>query len=174
MHPEPDQAFMEQLKAIRPRRLQAATIERIEAAIHLDRRRLFLRRFRAVSLWTGAAAAAVMALVAGGLLVSGRIDLPQLADPLDSSMGTETAGMATSESAGRLPAGESALRPILAENSLQGRIDEGIVFLDNGITAKRYRYAFIDRIVWKNTTDGSLVEMSIPRDEFVLVPVQTF
>ena len=65
-------------------------------------------------------------------------------------------------------------RPILAENNLKSRVDEGIVFLRNGLTARRYRYEFVDRVVWKNPSDGAIMEMEIPRDEVVLIPVQTF
>jgi hypothetical protein len=61
-----------------------------------------------------------------------------------------------------------------AENTLERRIDEGLVFMANGTAARQYRYQFLDRVVWKNPEDGSVMEVEVPREEVFLVPVQTF
>lgn len=63
---------------------------------------------------------------------------------------------------------------LLAENVLRQRIDDGIVFLKNGMPARRYRYEFLDRVVYRNAEDGSVVQLDVPREEVVYVPVQTF
>jgi hypothetical protein len=65
-------------------------------------------------------------------------------------------------------------QPVQAKNTLLGRIDEGIVFLNNGISARRYRYQFIDTVTWEDPSDGARISMEVPREEIVLVPVQTF
>jgi len=69
---------------------------------------------------------------------------------------------------------ESDFKPVLAQNNLRDRVDEGIVFLKNGVTARKYRYEFVDKVVWRNPSDGAVIEMEVPRDEVVLIPVQTF
>lgn len=64
--------------------------------------------------------------------------------------------------------------PVRARNYLHNRVDDGLVFLNGGVTARQYRYQFVDRVVWEDPSDGSKIEMSVPREEIVLVPVHTF
>ena len=71
-------------------------------------------------------------------------------------------------------ASDSPYRAVKARNSLRNRIDEGLVTLDNGLSARQYRFQFVDTVVWENARDGSQFEVSTPREEIVLVPVHTF
>jgi len=83
----------------------------------------------------------------------------------------ETLETAASDHAPMMAAG---FRPIRAENALLSRVDDGLVTLEGGMPARRYRYRFLDTITWENPRDGAQVEMAVPREELVLVPVRTF
>lgn len=83
----------------------------------------------------------------------------------------ETLETAASDNAPMMAAG---FRPIRAENALLSRVDDGLVTLEGGMPARRYRYRFLDTITWENPRDGAQVEMAVPREELVLVPVRTF
>jgi hypothetical protein len=118
-------------------------------------------RLRSWIGWSSFAVAASLLVVFGILLFNGRMLAPSATE--------------TMESGGRQAASEvDEFQPVLAENELRNRVDEGIVLLRNGLPARRYRYEFVDRVVWENPADGAVVEMEIPRDEVVLVPVRTF
>lgn len=166
MSMEKDRQFEQQLRSLNPRRPGFGLEQRIEAGILAEARRRRLARWRTSFTWGGLATAASVLITFGVLLFNGRLALPgpaaeapaARAVPLDTSAGQPDAGF----------------QPVLAENNLRGRVDEGIVFLRNGLTARRYRYEFIDRVVWRNPDDGAVVEMEIPREEVVLVPVKTF
>lgn len=163
MHPEPDNVFLERLRRTQPRPLSESVRRQIGASIETHQRRETVRRLRNGFAWVGLATAAGLALTFGGLLVSGRFNLGE--SPAPPSL--EATGLIENSSG-------AGMKPVLAQNSLQGRVDEGVVFLSNGLAARRYRYEFIDRVVWQNPADGSMVEMRVPRDEIVLVPVQMF
>lgn len=64
--------------------------------------------------------------------------------------------------------------PVSARNTLNGILEDGIVYLRDGLPAKRYRYQFIDTITFRNARDGSSIEVTVPREEVILVPVQLF
>ncbi|MCC5807016.1 MAG: hypothetical protein JJU00_11875 [Opitutales bacterium] len=66
------------------------------------------------------------------------------------------------------------MRPVRAENYLANRIDEGVFIVGNHIAARQYRYQFVDTVVWEDPRDGTTVEMSVPREEIVLVPIHSF
>lgn len=86
----------------------------------------------------------------------------------------EVASVPLRDLGGELAVSRNAYRPLKARNSLRNRIDEGMVTLENGISARQYRFQFVDTVVWENPADGSQFEVSTPREEIVLVPVQTF
>lgn len=69
---------------------------------------------------------------------------------------------------------EGRYLPIRTQNRLLARADEGIIFLDNGVSARRYRFHFVDTTVWENPSDGTRLAMEVPREEIILVPVQSF
>ena len=168
MSMEKDRQFEEQLRSIQPAAPSMELGDRIGSAIASVERRKRMAQWRMAGAWGGLAAAAAALITFGILLFNGRLEIAT------SSQGAEESALPTLALEDSPAAQPDAFRPVLAENNLKGRIDEGIVFLDNGLTARRYRYEFIDRVVWRNPSDGAVVEMEIPRDEVVLIPVQTF
>ena len=169
MSPDNLRQFEEQLKRVRPTSLDTSISRRIQKDLRVALRRKRLARFRTSAGWAGLAVAATVLITFGVLLFNGRLNLDQVVpgtpvalkidpDPVVSDPSTE----------------EDPFKQVLTENNLQSRIDEGIVFLKNGMTARRYRYQFVDRVVWENPADGAMVELEVPRDEIVLIPVQTF
>lgn len=165
---EKDKQFEEQLRGARPVPPRAQLRERIERSLTKEERKRNLARLKIFTGWGGLAAAAAALITFGILLFNGRLGLEPDSRNLEEADVSPLTVDTTAE------ADPDAFRPVLAENNLKGRIDEGIVFLDNGLTARRYRYEFVDRVVWRNPADGAVVEMEIPRDEVVLIPVQTF
>lgn len=166
MSTDPFKQLEERLKALSPYGVPERLEGRIEKALSRARRREHFERWRNRSLWGLFAAAALVMLGLGIALFNGR-----LASPAGMSEAAVAPVTVAEEAAVEDKAG---FRPILAENNLLNRIDEGIVALDNGLTARRFRYEFVDRVVWKNPENGAIVEMEVPRDEVVLVPVRTF
>jgi len=141
-----------------PRRLES----RISSSLIRQARKKYLHKVRSAAAWSGMALAACVLLSFGILLFNGKLALPDR-----GSIAENPSNALDSDQ-------KDSFKPILAENRLTSRIDEGIVFLQNGISARQYRYEFIDRVVWKNPVDGATVEMEVPREEVILVPVQTF
>lgn len=153
-------SFESELRQLRPAKTMPEIREGLLKRIQADQALLRKRKLLALSQWTFLAAAVGLMLAAGvWLIAGGPSSNPSAADP--RSPIAETSG-------------EPVFTPVEAENILQERIDEGIFVLQNGVPARRYRYAFVDRVVWKNEADGSFVEMEVPRDEVVYVPIQTF
>ena len=166
---EENRKFEERLRSIRPAQVDPRVKSRIEAGIDKRERDRRLARFRAGIGWAGMAVAASLLITFGFLLFNGRLSISPAFRESPESMAVDP-NSAQSDT----PEEDNAFKPVLAENNLTNRIDEGIVFLRNGLTARRYRYEFIDRVVWENPANGAIVEMEIPRDEVILVPVQTF
>ena len=88
---------------------------------------------------------------------------PEFADAVPLPEGLEDTRMAA-----------AGFRPVRAQNALLSRVDDGLVTLEDGIPARRFRYQFLDTVVWEDPVDGALVEMTVPREELVVVPVRTF
>lgn len=164
MNLEQNKQFEADLRKVRPVSAGKNLQKGIEAGLWKAGRIRRREKLRSAISWAGLAVAASLLITFGFLLFNGRL-------AIDDTSG-ETVSV---ESSGKeLESEPDEFKPILAENNLQNRIDEGIVFLRNGLTARQYRYEFVDRVVWQNPVDGATVEMEIPRDEVVLVPVQTF
>ena len=164
---EMDKNLETRLKKARPSGPSELLGDRIAKALQARQRQAHMARIRQILSWGGLAAAASVLITCGILLFHGRLNLepaqPGIQTTMEPAQATPVAAVA-----------EDDFQPVVAENNLKSRVDEGIVFLRNGLTARRYRYEFIDRVVWKNPSDGSVIEMEVPRDEVVLVPVQTF
>jgi hypothetical protein len=170
MNLDQNKRFEAQLRKLKPAPVDRGLQDRIETALKRESRVQRREKFRSLVSWAGLAVAASLLITFGVLLFNGRLVLGPDQTPAVVVEPVEADADSASES---IP--ESGdFKPVLAENNLQNRIDEGIVFLRNGLTARRYRYEFVDRVVWRNPVDGATVEMKIPRDEVVLVPVQTF
>jgi hypothetical protein len=168
MNLEKDKIMEERLRACRPVQPRASLQKGIEHSLGNLERRKRITRWRVISGWGALAAAAAALVIFGLMLFNGRLGMGQN-QPVEETVSEPP--LVVGETPEESP---DAFKPVLAENNLTGRVDEGIVFLKNGLTARRYRYEFIDRVVWKNPSDGAVVEMEIPRDEYVLIPVQTF
>ena len=158
------------LREIAPAPPRPDLVVRIEKRMREERHLRLRQQAKAVLSWAGLAVAACLVFGLGLLLFQGRLSF----GPDRAEGGASQAAPAGDLSTLSPSEGKSVFRQVLTENNLRGRIDEGIVFLDNGLTARRYRYQFTDRVVWQNTVDGAVVELEVPRDEVVLVPVQTF
>ena len=169
---EMDKQLEERLKRVQPAPPSDLLEARIEDSLRAKQRQQRMSRIRQGLSWGGFAVAASVLIIFGILLFNGRLDLssPESESPTEPEMVRDLAVEPASDRSGE----EDGFEPVVAENNLKGRVDEGIVFLRNGLTARRYRYEFIDRVVWRNPSDGAVIEMEVPRDEVVLVPVQTF
>jgi hypothetical protein len=171
---EHDKAFEERLRKIQPVRPSKEVYQKVDSALASVQSHRRMNKVLAFGAWGGMGVAATILIVFGLLLFNGRIQTPEPgSEPVVMDVGEPPVQASeTAESEPNLE--QDSFKPVLAENNLKNRIDEGIVFLRNGLTARRYRYEFVDRVVWKNPTNGAVMEMEIPRDEVVLIPVQTF
>jgi hypothetical protein len=169
MNIDEQKTFENQLQQFKPTAAGPGISLRIKQGLESSSRADRRRRIASTVTWGSVALAASILITFGFLLFNGRLTLgTHGADtPVSEPMVAESTPEPPVES-------KDTFTPVLAENNLQNRVDEGIVFLRNGLTARRYRYEFIDRVVWKNPTSGAVVEMEIPRDEVILVPVQTY
>ena len=166
---EMDKEFENRLKKARPAPPTELVEARIEKALQARERQKRMARVRQFLSWGGLAMAASILIVMGILMFNGRLDFEKHSQEPEAV----PAQSQTTQSAPEAAVADE-FEPVVAENNLKGRVDEGIVFLRNGLTARRYRYEFVDRVVWRNPSDGAVIEMEVPRDEVVLVPVQTF
>lgn len=66
------------------------------------------------------------------------------------------------------------MRAVRMEHHLANRIDDGVFIMGDRIGVQQFRYQFVDTVVWEDPRDGSRVEMSVPREEIVLVPLAAF
>ena len=169
MNLDEKKTFEEQLRKFAPspvdRRVASGIGRGLEKSYRADRR----RRIGSLLTWGSVAIAASILITFGFLLFNGYLTIAP------GGPGQETSPpLLVDQTPEEENRSEDTFTPVLAENNLQNRVDEGIVFLRNGLTARRYRYEFLDRVVWKNPSNGAVVEMEIPRDEVILVPVQTY
>lgn len=150
--------FEEKLRQVSPCPPPPGLEQRIASAIRSEQRLLRWSRLRRSAIWGGMAAAACLFIAVGAAFWTGSLSFPDEEVPVARERASADEGF----------------RPVRAENRLRNKVDEGIVFLRNGLAARQYRYEFVDRVVWENPRDGSKMEMEIPREEVVLVPVRTF
>ena len=169
MSMDKDKVFEDQLRRVKPVRIDALLEERLAKRIRESDKRERSSRWTGYIFWAGLLAAACVMLVVGLSLFTGR------RGPLtEASVAETSSGAVEALAVPEYTVDDQAFKPVLAQNTLTDRIDEGIVFLDSGLTARKYRYQFIDRVVWRNPRNGARVEMQVPRDEVVLIPVQTY
>jgi hypothetical protein len=69
------------------------------------------------------------------------------------------------------PTAAAALKPVAAENLLLSALDEGLVTLSDGTTARRERLEFVDSVTWKNPATNASLTWQVPREEVRFVPV---
>ena len=94
---------------------------------------------------------------------------------------SETSGERPSASIPRL--GKALGPPLFQDlsfepNTLENRFvsvnDDGVVGVLGEVPFRRVRYQLTDSYQWKNPEDGSRLEMIIPREEILLLPVVTY
>jgi len=158
------------LAALEPRKPSDRLKENLRAACEGKRQ----QKGRGVILWPLSIVAALAAILAFSFLIFNTPAAPPSAGQNLTEVPLPTEVAPSSESGAPETSPEDSFKPVVADNTLHNLVDEGIVFLRNGVPARRYRYQFIDRVVWENPENGARMEMEIPRDEVVLVPVQTF
>lgn len=72
----------------------------------------------------------------------------------------------------RLPGGvPDHYRPVAASNVLYDLKDEGTVYVDGDVLARRLRYRYVDTYTWKNSRGNASIKWSVPRDEIRVLPV---
>lgn len=187
-------ALEDELAALRPRDPSPLLKARLESAMEpekgVDRRRIASTAdhepgpFRWDRWGSAIAAAAGLALALGVYFFGPLRESPVTPSPAETVV--EQDNKPTSAAAAAEPPSEVALgasggsevepryRPVKAENVLKNRIDEGVIVLENGLSARRYRFQFVDTVVWEDPSNGSQFEISTPREEVVLVPMLTF
>lgn len=174
MNLDQNKAFEDKLRKLQPVKPGKEVYQKVDAALSSLESRDRMGKLISFAAWGGMGIAATILVVFGVLLFNGRLTSPEISsEPVAMDTGDPPAEQ-ISASAEEPNLDSDSFKPVLAENNLKNRIDEGIVFLRNGLTARRYRYEFVDRVVWQNPNNGAVMEMEIPRDEVVLIPVQTF
>ena len=169
------EAFSEleaELEQLQPSRNTAAFSERVAAGMHaaeaaLEPRGYGIRGNGLFLLSTGALAAA--AAIALAFFLHDRPDGKDAHAPAYQSPTL----VSTVDALEAPPAGSSNFRPDELEYRLMEATDEGLFLIDDGAPARRTRYQFVDSYRWENPDDGSSIRLSIPRDEVLLVRLQT-
>ena len=72
------------------------------------------------------------------------------------------------------PASPSKYIPVKARHVLMNAQEEGIFYIDDHIPARKMRYRFVDSYTWKNPDDGSSLQVTVPREEVLLVCLETY
>ncbi len=90
-------------------------------------------------------------------------------------------GAVSSQPAPRNPIGgepalfsELSFEPNALENHFVGARDDGVIGAVGGVPFRRVRFQLADTYLWENGEDGSRLEMVIPREEILLLPVVTY
>lgn len=65
-------------------------------------------------------------------------------------------------------------RPIRTDHYLYDAKDEGLYFLNDKTPARKMRYKFLDIYTLENAEAGSSIEFRIPREEVILVRLDTY
>ena len=61
-------------------------------------------------------------------------------------------------------------QPVAATNVLYDLKDEGRVYVDGDLPARRLRYRYLDTYTWKNPRTNASLKWSVPRDEIRVLP----
>ncbi|MDA7867133.1 hypothetical protein N9B57_04265 [Verrucomicrobia bacterium] len=67
-----------------------------------------------------------------------------------------------------------AFSPSSLKNRFVGASDDGIIGAVGDVSFRRVRYQLMDTYHWANLEDGSSLEMIIPREEILFLPVVTY
>ncbi len=165
-----------ELKRLPPRRPSAALWLELEREFGHEGKAAPARAYRTatnLASWkwrgwrtTGVAAALVM-LAALGLEFFARPSAARQSkarQPVSSAV----AGPVDQRSPGSMP---DRYRPVAASNVLYDLKDEGTVYVDGDVLARRLRYRYVDTYTWKNSSGSASIKWSVPRDEIRVLPV---
>ena len=72
------------------------------------------------------------------------------------------------------PASSTKYIPVKVRHVLMNAQEEGIFYIDDHIPARKMRYRFVDSYTWKNPADGSSLQVTVPREEVLLVRLDTY
>ena len=158
----PHDPLEEELHRLRPQDLPAPLCARLGHArrtglADASTRKTAKRRY----LFSALAALLVLGLGSWWLLDSGNPQDPTR--PTVSNLADRTENPAS-----------FGMRAVRMEQHLANRIDDGVFIMGDRIGVQQFRYQFIDTVVWEDPRDGSTIEMSVPREEIVLVPLAAF
>ena len=70
--------------------------------------------------------------------------------------------------------GRTPLRPAALNSQFLEVLDEGVVAVVGEVPFRRVRYRLLDTYRWAATTDAVSMEMQVPREEILLLPVVTY
>ena len=63
--------------------------------------------------------------------------------------------------------------PVRAENVFEGAQKEEFFLTEDQLPVQKVRYQFSDSYIWENPSDGTSIEMTVPRERLFIVPVRT-
>ena len=127
----------------------AAVIPRRELDLEIARPGFFERIFPGLR-WACAGAAAAVAIV----FAIHRFDKPE-----------------ASSSATSLAVAEADFEPESIARDIVTAEDQGIIYEDDAEPARLVRYTLVEHRVWTHPVTGARLEVEVPREDLVLVPV---
>ncbi len=109
--------------------------------------------------------------LAAALAIAAFVSLPKntpVAEP------KETTVLNRDHSAPVEPSAPARFVPVKARHVLMNAQEEGIFYIDDHIPARRMRYRFVDSYTWENSSDGSSLRVALPREEVLLIRLDTY
>lgn len=158
---DPDELLENELRSFRPaepsRQLATAIGDALAptSSFAADVATARVNRLRA-SLWFSWSVTAVAACFA--IAVLSRETTPATSTPVENTQ----------------PADDQRVVPVSSSNTLLAARDEGIVYLDSGQPARRYRLQYVDTFKLRAEGETASIDVSYPREEIRLVPVNAF
>jgi len=68
----------------------------------------------------------------------------------------------------------ASYKPVSAETGAYASLDEGLVILADGSSARQWRDRYVDTITWRNPSTNASLQWSVPRDEVRVVPIRAY
>lgn len=177
-------AFEAQLKRLKPTRPPSEFTERIESALaaapagipaRVPGWRTVLERWLGPSFspaWTFAAAAVMVASIAGALVLTNSRSTPEPTTvAAQNPVGNDFPPTAAAASNAVAPASGRVAR---AATVSEGVYDDGLVRDASGAITQQVRYQYTDTLAWRDDQTGAEVVVSFPRVEVYSTTVRAF
>lgn len=165
---DPLENLEKELKGLNPQPVSAELRRRIAEELEHPGRKVLLSPLALPWNWLAVAAAAVVLVMVG--LASRRLWPQQdeiVAEPV-------LADAAVAEKPRRTVVVERVIHgPVAVETLLVSQHDEGPVIMADRTPARRMRYRYVDQMRWQHPERGVNYSVSAPRDEIVLVSMET-